>query len=62
MDSPRNTTSPTISRNEVSGVPTKRTRLVKAVFLVDGFGYLTALARLELSGRRDYTDRNLIKK
>jgi len=36
--------------------------LVKAVFLVDGFGYQTALARLGLSGRRDYTDRNLIEK
>jgi len=32
------------------------------VFLVDGFGYQTALARLGLSGRRDYTDRNLIEK
>ena len=37
----------------VSGVPTRRERLVKAVFLVDGFGYQTALARLGLSGRRD---------
>jgi len=32
------------------------------VFLVDGFGYQTALARLGLSGRRDYTDRNLVEK
>lgn len=37
-------------------------RLVKAVFLVDSFGYQTALARLGLSSRRDYTDRNLIEK
>jgi len=37
-------------------------RLVKAVFLVDGFGYQTALARLGLNGRRSYTDRNLIEK
>jgi len=35
--------------------------LSKAVFLVDGFGYQTALARLGLSGRRDYTDRNQSK-
>jgi len=34
----------------------------EAVFLVDGFGYQTALARLGLSGRRDYTDRSLIEK
>ncbi len=33
-----------------------------AAFLVNGFGYQTALARLDLSGRRDYTDRNLIEK
>ncbi len=32
------------------------------MFLVDGFGYQTALARVGLSGRRDYTDRNLIEK
>ncbi len=36
--------------------------LSEAVFLVDGFGYQTALARLGLSSRRDYTDRNLIEK
>ncbi len=46
----------------VSGVPTRRIRLVDAVFLVDGFGYQIALARLGLRGRRDYTDRNLIEK
>ena len=33
-----------------------------AVFLVDQFGYRTALSRLGLSGRVDYTDRNLIEK
>ncbi len=36
--------------------------LSETVFLVDGFGYETALARLGLNGRRDYTDRNLIEK
>ncbi|WP_135306268.1 IS6 family transposase, partial [Haloarcula amylovorans] len=36
--------------------------LSEAVFLVDGTGYLTALARLDLSGRLDYVDRNLIEK
>ncbi|WP_435362345.1 IS6 family transposase [Haloarchaeobius sp. DFWS5] len=33
-----------------------------AVFLVDQFGYRTALARLGLNGRVDYKDRNLIEK
>ncbi|WP_137284563.1 IS6 family transposase [Halorussus salinisoli] len=33
----------------------------QAVFLVDGFGYLTALSRLGLSGRLDYADRNHIE-
>ena len=32
------------------------------MFLVDGFGYLTALSRLELSGRLDYKERNHIEK
>jgi transposase-like protein len=32
------------------------------VFLVDGHSYQTALARLGLSGRLDYVDRNLIEK
>jgi putative transposase len=36
--------------------------LSETMFLVDGFGYETALARLGLSGRRNYTDRNLIEK
>jgi len=34
----------------------------EAVFLVDQFDYRTALARLGLNGRVDYTDRNLIEK
>jgi putative transposase len=36
--------------------------LSDAVFLVDQFGYRTALTRLGLNGRIDYTDRNLIEK
>jgi putative transposase len=35
--------------------------LSETVFLVDQFGYRTALARLGLNGRVDYTDRNLIE-
>jgi transposase-like protein len=31
-------------------------------FLVDGYGYLTALFRLDLSGHLDYVDRSLIEK
>lgn len=36
--------------------------LADTVFLVDGYGYLTALARLDLSGRLDYSFRNHIEK
>ena len=36
--------------------------LSDTVFLVDGYGYKTSLARLGLSGRLDYVDRNLIEK
>jgi putative transposase len=36
--------------------------LSDAEFLVDQFGYRTALARLRLNGRVNYTDRNLIEK
>jgi putative transposase len=36
--------------------------LSDAVFLVDQFGYRTALSRLGLNGRIDYADRNLIEK
>lgn len=31
------------------------------MFLVDGYGYQTALSRLGLSGRLDYVERNLIE-
>ena len=34
----------------------------EATFLVDGMGYLTALARCRLSGHLDYVERNLIEK
>jgi transposase-like protein len=30
-------------------------------FLVDGYGYLTALLRVDLSGHLDYVDRKLMK-
>jgi putative transposase len=40
----------------------KKHDLSETVFLVDQFGYRTALARLGLNGRVDYTDRNLIEK
>ncbi|ELK50396.1 transposase, partial [Haloferax sp. BAB-2207] len=36
--------------------------LSDAVFLVDGYGYQTALSRLGLSGRLDYVERNLVEK
>ena len=41
---------------------TQKYECSQAVFLVDGFGYLTALSRLGLSGRLDYSDRNHIEK
>lgn len=31
-------------------------------FLVDGMGYLTALARTDLNGELNYTDRNIVEK
>ncbi len=34
----------------------------ETTFLVDGMGYLTALARCDLRGHLDYVDRNLIEK
>jgi len=40
---------------------TEKHDLSEAVFLVDGYGYQTALARLGLSGRLDYVERNLIE-
>ncbi|WP_458209894.1 IS6 family transposase [Haladaptatus sp. NG-SE-30] len=36
--------------------------LSDAVFLVDGYGYRTALFRIGLNGQLDYTERNLIEK
>ncbi len=36
--------------------------LANTVFMLDGYGYLTALARLDLSDRLDYTFRNHIEK
>ncbi len=36
--------------------------LFEAEFLVDQFGYRTALSRLESSDRVNYTDRNLIER
>ncbi|ODR80954.1 transposase [Haladaptatus sp. W1] len=36
--------------------------LSDTVFLVDGYGYRTALFRIGLSGHLDYTERNLIEK
>ena len=36
--------------------------LSETVFLVDGYGYQIARARLGLSGRLDYVERNLIEK
>jgi transposase-like protein len=40
---------------------TEKHGLEEVVFLVDGYGYQTALARLGLSGRLDYVE-NLIEK
>jgi putative transposase len=36
--------------------------LSETVFLVDGYGYLTSLSRLGLSGQLDYVEKNLIEK
>jgi putative transposase len=41
---------------------TEKHDLSNAEFLVDGYGYLTVLFRLDLSGHLDHEDRNLIKK
>jgi len=40
----------------------KKHDLSDATFLVDQFGYQTALARIGLNTPVDYTDRNLIEK
>ncbi len=36
-------------------------RVGDAKFLIDGMGYLTALARTDLSGNLNYTDRNIVE-
>jgi putative transposase len=41
---------------------TEKHNLSDAVFLVEGYGYRTALFRTGLSGHLDYTERNLIEK
>jgi len=41
---------------------TEKHDLSGTVFLVDGYGYLTALSRLGLTGHLDYVDRNHIEK
>ena len=41
---------------------TEKHDLSDTEFLVDGYGYLTALFRLDLSSHLDYVDRNLIEK
>ena len=37
-------------------------RVSDAKFRVDGMDYLTALAKTDLSGHLDYTDRNIVEK
>lgn len=37
-------------------------RVADAAFLVDGMGYLTALARTDLNGQLDYSERNIVEK
>ena len=37
-------------------------RVGDAVFLVDGMGYLAALAKTDLNGHLDYTERNIVEK
>nr|WP_306061206.1 DDE-type integrase/transposase/recombinase [Natronococcus sp. AD5] len=37
-------------------------RVSDAEFLVDGMGYLIALARTDLSGHLDYSERNIVEK
>ena len=41
---------------------TEKHDLDEAVFLVDGYGNLTSISRLGLSGQLDYVDRNRIEK
>jgi putative transposase len=40
----------------------KEHRVSDAEFLVDGMGYLTALAKTDLTGHLDYTDHNIVEK
>ncbi len=40
---------------------TEKHDLSETVFLVDGYGYLTALSRVGLSGHLNYVERNLIE-
>ena len=57
--SPRRGTKPaTRFLRELKG----RHNVEDAEFLVDGMGYLTALARTDLSGDLNYTDRNIVEK
>ena len=37
-------------------------RVSDAEFLIDGMDYLTALAKTDLDGHLDYTDRNIVEK
>ncbi len=41
---------------------TEKHDLSEAVFLVDGYGYLTALSRVGVSGRLDYSLRNHVER
>ena len=57
--SPRRGTTPTAAfLSELK----ERHDLSEAELLVDGFGYLTALSRTDLSGQLEYTDRDKIEK
>ena len=40
----------------------EKLRVSDAEFLVDGMGYLTTLAKTDLGGHLDYTDRNVVEK
>jgi putative transposase len=57
--SPRRGTDPAA---EFLGRLAEKHDLSEATFLVDGMGYLTALARCRLSGHLNYVERNLIEK
>ncbi|ELY63208.1 transposase [Natronococcus jeotgali DSM 18795] len=57
--SPRRGTDPAV---EFLGRLAENHDLSEATFLVDGMGYLTALARCDLRGHLDYVDRSLIER